>query len=370
MASPTSAEAFARLDAVLRFAAARGISDVHVKAGQRPVYRRNGSLMSRKDEPTFSEGDLDGIAGSLLDAVREKTLATCGEVAFVHDLVGGGRFRITVVRQRGHDALAVRVLPTRVASLRELNLPAQLAHIALLPSGLVLVAGAPGSGRSSTWAALLEHINTSANGPRHVIAVEQLPEFSFEDKLAFVRQRELGVDVPDLAMALTGALRQDADVVAIDPLPPGHLAAALDVADHGRLVVAVVPGVGPVEALRVLGVQDQPVLRARLAAQLRAVVASTLVPSLDGKGRVPACQVLVNTPQVHELLRGHGDIEALRMLMEQGQRQGMQSHDQALADLIGAGQIALEAALAVAHAPEQLRHKAGPVRGPSSIDVL
>ena len=109
MAPAPSTEAFARLDAVLRFAAARGISDVHLKAGQRPVYRRNGALMSRKDEPVFSEADLEGIVGTLLDAPREATLAAHGDVSFVHDLVGGGRFRITVLRQRGGEALASRV---------------------------------------------------------------------------------------------------------------------------------------------------------------------------------------------------------------------------------------------------------------------
>ncbi len=363
-----SAETMARFDTVLRFSSARGVSDIHVKPGQRPVYRRNGALISRKDESAFSEAELDALAGLLLPVREAEVYARTGEATFAHGLVGGGRFRITVLRQRGSAVLAVRVLPARVGTLRELNLPKHLGTWALLPSGLVLVAGAAGSGRSTTWAALLEHVNTAAPGPRHVVTLATPIEIPLDDKVAFLCQREIGADTVDVRTGLQAALRQDADVVAVDELPADALADALEVADQGRLVIAVVPGAGPVEAVRMLLERADParrdLLRQRLARRLCAITAQVLVPTADGKGRVPAVQALVASPQVAEVLRSGADLENWRVLMDQGRAFGMQTLDLALQDLVQTGQIAIDIAVQHAWQPDQLR---GRVAGQRSV---
>lgn len=354
-----SAEALARFDAVLRFSSARGVSDIHVKAGQQPVYRRHGGLISRKDEASFSDEELAAIAAALLPPLQAQAYDQTGEARFIHGLVGGGRFRMTVLRQRGSAGFAIRVLPTRVASLRELNLPKYLGTWPMLQSGLLLVAGTAGSGRTATWAALLEHVNTAAPGPRHVVTLTTSLEIPLDDKVAFVCQREIGTDTPDLATGLQAALRQDADIVAVDELRPDALADVLDVADQGRLVLAVVPGAGPVEAVRMLleraDGSRRDLLRQRLAARLRAITSQVLVPTADGKGRLPAVQTLVASPQVTEVLRSGADLETWRMLMEQGRAFGMQTLDQALQELVQSGQVSIDVATQHAQHPEQVR---------------
>jgi twitching motility protein PilT len=352
-------EALARFDAVLRFSSARGVSDIHVKAGQRPVYRRHGGLISRKDETPFTEEELDAIAATLLPPSQAEAYARGGEATFAHGLVGGGRFRMTLLRQRGSAGFAIRVLPARVATLRELNLPKHLGAWPMLQSGLLLVAGIAGSGRTATWAALLEHVNTTAPGPRHIVTLASPLEIPLDDKVAFVCQREVGADTPDLHTGLQATLRQDADIVAVDELKPDALADALDVADQGRLVIAVVPGAGPVEAVRMLLERADPLrrdlLRQRLAARLRAITAQVLVTTADGKGRVPAVQALVASPQVTEILRSGADLDNWRLLMEQGRAFGMQTQDQALQELVQAGLVSIETATQHAQHPEQVR---------------
>ncbi len=361
-----SNDALQRLDAVLRFASARNISDLHIKALQRPVYRRHGALISRKDEPAFSASDLEELRDILLPKALIPEFSAQGEATFCYGLVGGGQFRMTVLQQAGIPAIAARVLATKVTNLRELNLPKHFGNWALAPGGLVLIAGAAGSGRSSLWAALIDHVNTSAPSTRHVLALQSPIEANFDDRVAFLRQRQIGTDCPDLASALRSAARLDCDLVAIDAVAPRLLEQALDVADAGPTVLMVVPGTGPIEALRRLLDDSDPVhrevLRQRLTGRLRAVVSQTLIPTQDGQSRVPAVQALVATAPVQEVLRGGHDLELLRNVMEQGRAWGMVTIDQSLAELVSAGQISLEVGLQYAHSPEQMRSKIGHVR--------
>lgn len=362
---PGTSEVFARFDGVLRFSSARGVSDIHVKAGQRPVYRRHGELISRKDEPAFSDADLDAIAASLLPARLAARYAQDGDATFALGLVGGGRFRVSITRQRASASFAVRVLPARVASMRELNVAKQIAPWALFRNGLVLVAGAPGAGRTATWLALLEHVNTAAPGPRHVVTLEDPIEVVLDDKIAFIRQRELDVDLADVRTALRELRRHDVDVIGVDELPADALVEALDVAE-GSLVIAVVPGEGPIEALRLLLERTDParreLVRQRLALRLRGVTSQVLVPTADGKSRLPAMQVLVPTPQVAEHLAANGDLDGLRILMDQGRPHGMQTLDHALFELVQSGQVAVDAAVQHALWPDQLRGRLGSMR--------
>jgi twitching motility protein PilT len=367
-------EALARFDAILRFAVVRGISDVHLKPGQRPSYRRQGGLMSRKDETLCLDSDLDELARALVPARLQDAFAREGQATFVHGLVGAGRFRITALRQRGQCGLHARTLPQRVATLRELNLPKPLSNWALQPGGgLVIVAGSAGSGRTATWAALVEHVNTSASAPQHLITLEDPSEVSFDDKLALVRQREVGVDVPDAAAGIDAALRVDADAVALDPLPPSLLGKALHAAEQGRLVIAVLPGADAVDALQSAvfalpqGVREAA--RSSLARRLRGAVSHALVATVDGKGRVPAADVVCGGPHVAEVVRTGADFEPLRAIQERNRSHGMQTLDHALLDLVHAGQITVEAAVAAARNPDGLRDRLASSRGPAPKDM-
>lgn len=357
-------DAAARFETVLRFAAARGISDIHVKPHQKPLYRRMGQLISRKDEPTYDEVELGKVARDLVPARLAARFDAGLDVCFAHSLVGSGRFRVTLLRQNGAAGIVVRVVPAKVSSLRELNLPKNLALWCQPQSGLVLVCGAHGSGRSSTWAALVEQINTSAAGSRHIVTIEDPIEALIDDKTALVRQRELGTDTPDLPSALQGAARQDVDVVAIAEWTPDAFEAALSLCEEGRLVLASLPAAGTVAALRRIVEHDgrphEAALRRRLARVLVGAVAQTLVVQADGQSRVPATEVLVGTAVVSEFLRSDADFDKLERIMAEDRSVGMHTLDQSLFELMQSGRIALDAGLAAARRPEELRaHVAG-----------
>ncbi len=359
-------DAVVRFEAVLRFAASRGISDIHVKPQQRTLYRRMGQLISRKDEPTFSEIELGEVAHALVPKSCAAQYDAGSDVCFAHSLVGSGRFRVTLLHQHGAAGIVVRLVPAKVASLRELNLPKSLAAWCQAPSGLVLCCGTRGSGRSATWAAMVEQINTSATGSRHVVTIEDPIEALFDDKTALVRQREIGSDTPDLPSALRGAARQDVDVIAIAEWTPDGFEAALTLCEEGRLVVAALPAVGPVQALRRIvehaGQPQEAVLRRRLSRVLIGAVGQTLVPQADGQGRVPATEVLVACPAVGEFLRSDAEFDRLERVMAEDRSYGMHTLDQALFELMQSGRVALDAGLAASRRPEELRSQVAGAR--------
>ena len=246
--------------------------------------------------------------------------------------------------------------------------------------GLVLVGGPPGSGRSVTWQALIEHINTVAPQPRHVVTVEDPIEVLFDDKMAFIRQRELRTDVADLAGAMAHVARMDCDVVALGDLAAEQLEAALTLAEQGKLVLAVVASGPPVDWLRQTLAAHEPSrrepLRQRLAAQWKAMSYQKLVPTADGKGRVPALETVTLTPQMADILRGTGDVAALQPLLDQARAAGCQTLDQNLIDLAHAGTIAVDHALLATEHPESLRARiagvavAMPIQAIGKVDDL
>lgn len=375
-----TSEVIGRFEQVLRFASTRGIAEVHIKPGQRPLYRRSGALISRKDEATFSEADLDEVAAGLVPGAWLAQWAEGRDVTFPRGVVGCGRFRVTAFRQRGAVGLVVHVVPAKAQVLRELGLPKVLGTWALLPRGLVVVAGPPGSGRSVTWQALVEHINTVALQPRHVITLEDPIEVLFDDKMAFIRQRELRTDTGDLAAALSHMSRMDCDVVAIGDLPAEHLETALALAEQGRLVLAVTSGGPPVEWLRQTLARQEPArrepFRQRLAAQLKGLSYQKLVPTADGKARVPAIETVTFSPQMADILRGSGDVAALQPLIDQGRATGCQTLEQSLIDLAHAGTIAVDQALLASDQPDVLRNRiagvtvAVPLQAMGKVDDL
>lgn len=366
-----SAEIEARLEAVLRFAAARGISAVHFKPTQRPLYRRFGQLISRRDEPVFSGEDLMVLAHRWLPAELRATYEQRGDATFVHTVVGCGRFRVTFLQSRGLPAVSVRVIPPRVLTLRELNLPRALGNWAMLPHGLVLVSSPPGAGKSSSWAAFVEHINTASTAARQVVTLERPLEQQFDDKVAYVCQRELGHDTADVQSGLRTAMQQAPDVLAVDVGCAQDLGALLEAAELDLLVVVTLTGGGAVDSVRRLldaAGERRAMVRQRLARRLRGVVHQQLAPTADGKAMVPVCEVLHMVPQAAELLRSDRDIEGLQAIIDNPSHRGvgMIGYDQAIVDLVQAGTVTTEAGLAGARDPEALRPKLANLR-PSAM---
>ncbi len=353
-------DAVERFGTVLRFATERKISDVHLKAGQRPLYRRSGRLISRREEPAFDEASLTEVASQLFTAPEAQAFNAGAEVTASYGLVGAGRFRVHVFRQRGTISLAVRVLPARAPTVRELHLPAAVASLVNAESGLVLVVSGAGQGRSATLAAMIDAVNTASQTTRHVVTVESPVEVLFDDKLAWISQREVGVDCDAHASGVLGASKQDADIITVDAVPDvATWEAILRAAEAGTLVVAAVQATDLAQAFRYLGglaSDDRQVsLRSRLAALFLGAVSTKLVLASDGKTRYPASEVLMANDVVYTLLRDGHDPAALYDVMHQNQPSGMQTVDQSLHDMLGASVINGDIALAHAMRPGELQ---------------
>lgn len=361
LSAAEAADLGARFDSVLRFAASRNIADIQIKPGQRPLYRRFGQLIFRRDDPTFGVEDLAGITAEWMPSQTRDDYQRIGHATFMVTLVACGRFRVTALQARGAPSLSVRVIAARVLNLRELNMPKLVTAWSMLPHGLVVVSSGPGAGKSATWAGILEHINTASLQPRQIVTLESPIEQTFDDKVAFVQQRELGVDTTDVATGAVAALRQCTDVLAADGVTASDASLLVGAAELPVLVVASLTAGGVVDVLRqlLLAVPDdqRSHLRQRLARRLRGIVHVALLPTADGKGLVPACELLHNQPQVGEILRSDKDVDALQAVVESlaMRGSGMIGLDQAVLELVQAGVVAPEAAVATARDPEGMR---------------
>ncbi|MCO4760253.1 MAG: Flp pilus assembly complex ATPase component TadA [Myxococcales bacterium] len=349
-----------RFGIILRFAAERHLTDVHFKAGQRPLYRRAGRLISRREEATFDDVALTEIAGGLFNAEQAQAFNEGEEVTTSYGLVGTGRFRVHVFRQRGTISLAARVLPSRVVSIRELHLPQATGSLVNAESGLVLVCSGGGQGRTSTLAAMIDAVNTASQLTRHVATVESPIEVLFEDKLAWISQREVGIDCNSYVAGIKGALKQDPDVLMVDDVGDRDVwDAVLGAAESGCLVVACVRAMDLSQMFRYLiglGGEQEAGWRSRLAGLFLGAISTKLVHSADGKARYPACEVLMANDVVYTLVRDGHDPATLYDVMHQHQPQGMQTIDQSLHDMLNAKVITGEIALAHAMRPAELQN--------------
>jgi twitching motility protein PilT len=334
------------LDRLLGLAVEQRASDLHLKAGARPHLRIDGVLVESQLEalePIDTEEAarlmLGDAAGRLADGV---------EVDAVHD-AGPGRFRVSAFRQRGRVGLVLRRVVPGVPSIDALGLPPAAAELVAARSGLVLVSGLAGSGRTSTVAAMVDRLN--ATRACHVVTIEQPIEVLHADKCAIVDQREVGVDTASTAAALLAAAHQDPDVIVVGRLAdPETTLAALESADAGRLVIAVGQAVGAVDTVMRLvdgfsPAQRAPV-RSLMARTLRGVLCQRLVPRAGGRGRVPAVEVLIVNGPASEAIADTDGASRLAALVADGEFYGMQNFDQSLATLYREGLVARDDALA------------------------
>lgn len=333
-------------------------SDLHLKVGAPPHLRVQGRLLRLSTAP-LSGADVAAVVAAIVPERRLLQLEELGAVDQALSITGVGRFRVTVHRQRGSYGLVARRVPVSLPSLDALGLPAAALRLADERSGIVLVAGPAGSGRSTTSAVLIDRINRSR--AVSVVTIEDPIEVLHADREAIVSQQEVGFDVPSFAIGAQRALRLGADVLVIGSVPDGETAAAvLDAGSTGQLVIATIAAGSAHDAIaRLIDrlTPTQQVLgRQLLGASLRGVVCQRLVERADGRGRVPAVEVLVGTPRVVEAIADVGNTRArIAQAIGEGEYHGMQSTDQALCELVRRGLVTPATAMANAADGENLR---------------
>jgi len=340
---------------ILEGAAAAGASDVHLKPNAPVVFRIRGELV-----PVEAPVPTEEWMGMILEHIVPQRLhARFGEeheVDFAYAAPGGGRFRVNVFQQRGGYVLALRLVKAMVRTFEELHLPAIVRRIAEAQRGIVLVTGATGSGKSTTLAAMVEHINVTAR--KHIITLEDPIEYLFTDKQSVIEQREVGLDTASFGSGLKNVLRQDPDVIVIGEMrDAASVAAAISAANIGHLVIATLHTVDAAKSVqRILeffpGTDREPA-RQQLANTLHSVVCQRLVNTLAGEV-YPALEVLINNGAVQKLIHG-GNLEKLPAAIELGEGDGMLTFDHALYALAKNGTISKEEALANSPTPEALK---------------
>ncbi len=345
-----------------------GASDLHLKVGRPPTLRLHGDLQPL-DLPILRPEELRTLAEHLLPPAQLREFVEVREADFAINVPGIGRFRVNVYQQKGTVAFALRSIAHAAANIRDLNLPPVLEQIAVKPRGLVLVTGVTGSGKSTALAAMLQYMNERRSA--NIITIEDPIEFVHRDMKCHINQREVGTDTATFAQALRRVLRQDPDVIMIGEIRDLEtLEVALKAANTGHLVLSTLHTTDATQTInRVLSFyppDKQGEVRFMLASALNAVISLRLVPRADRPGRVPACEVLVNTEAVRDQIRDvHAALNIPDLIREGSVAYGMQGFDQSLMEWFSRGVISYENALFNATSPAEFALRSQGVGGAS-----
>jgi twitching motility protein PilT len=345
------------INALLSDMVALGASDLHLSAGLPPSIRVDGAVRPMEGyEPLTPSETRRLVYGVLTQRQRERFEADL-ELDTSHSVPNVGRFRLNVFVQRDSVGAVLRAIPFRIVPLEKLGIPATVGGLANLPRGLVLVCGPTGSGKSTTLASIIDIVNTTH--PSHIMTIEDPIEFVHTHKRAIVNQREVGEDTKSFAGALKHVLRQDPDVILVGEMRDLEtISTALTAAETGHLVFGTLHTQDAPQSIdRVIDVfpaHQQQQIRVQMAAALQAVVCQQLLPRLHNRGRAVACEVLIATPAVRNMIR-EGKVHQIYSSMQGGGQYGMQTMDQSLADLVRSSTVSLEVALERCHHDEELR---------------
>ena len=334
-------------------------SDIHMTYGLPPIFRVDG-VLSAFGEERLDDAYITNVLGQLATAAQMKEMEEVGEIDFAVTYDGTIRMRCNAFYQQNHVAIALRLLPLKVPTVQDLELAPVIVEQSEKPRGLVLLTGPTGSGKSSTLAALLDHINHTSR--RHIITLENPIEFLHEHDLCMINQREVGDDTGSFAAGLRAALRQDPDVILVGEMRDLEtISTAITAAETGHLVFGTLHTKGAANTIdRIIDVfppAQQEQIRIQLADVLECVIGKALLPKIGG-GRVAAYEILVATPAVRSLIRQNKSFQIVSA-MQTSKRQGMQLMDDALADLVRSGQVRMDEAMAVANDPAALRNQFG-----------
>ena len=334
---------------LLKIAVDSGASDLHLKVGSYPMLRVRGSLVPAISDRRLDHEDMVAMAAAVLPTSHRERFKDNHEVDLAYSVSGLGRFRCNAFQQRGTIGMSFRVIPMKAATIEDLALPAVLKTIAAEERGLILVTGTTGSGKSTTLAGLIDEINSTRS--THIITIEDPIEYLHRDNKSIVNQREVGVDTNSFSHALRSALRQDPDVILVGEMRDFEtIETALLAAETGHLVLSTLHTLDATETInRIIAVfppHYQKQVRTQLASVLKAVVSMRLMPSVDGKGRVPAVEVLITTAFIRECIMDKEKTHLIPSAIAQGTSQyGMQTFDQSIFSLFERGLVTYEEAL-------------------------
>jgi len=337
------------INELLKIAVVSGASDLHLKVGSYPMMRVNGVLVVSSEAKRLDRADTEAMASVLFSPEHLEKFRKAQEVDLAYSVPGLGRFRCNVFQQRGTVGIVMRVIPTKIRSIDELGLPPVLKRIAQEERGLVLVTGTTGSGKSTTLAAMIDHINSMRSC--HIMTVEDPIEYLHRDYQSIVNQREVAVDTRSFSQALRSALRQDPDVILVGEMRDFEtVETALLAAETGHLVFSTLHTVDATETVnRIISVfppHQQRQVRIQLASVLKAAVAQRLMPRADGLGRVPAVEVMVNTAFIRDCIVDKDKTALIHGAIASGTSQyGMQTFDQSIFALYQQGFVTLDEAL-------------------------
>ena len=344
------------LNEVLLIALNNRASDIHFKVGQPPILRIDGELVPLKDYSAMDSSQVAKLAYQIMNERQRERFLRDREIDMGYGIAGLGRFRVNIFQQRGTIAIALRVIPFGIKGFEELNLPVEvMKRISMETRGLVLLTGTTGSGKSTTLAAMIDHINHHRRC--HIITIEDPIEFLHRDQKGIVSQREIGTDTDNFAQALKMALRQDPDVILVGEMRDFEtIETAILAAETGHLVLSTLHTLDAAETVnRIVAVYppyQQKQIRLQLAGILKGVISQRLLPRADGMGRVPAVEIMVSTARIRECIVDKDKTHEIHEAIAEGHATyGMQTFDQSLMSLLKRGLITYE---------EALRHSSNP----------
>ncbi len=346
-------------------------SDVHIKTGLPPIVRIDGRLHPIPNAPRLTPDGVSGMAAAIMNERQRKHFEENFEVDLSYGVPGLGRFRVSVYSQRGTVAMVFRAISMSVPSMEALNLPPILKKIALEERGLILVTGTTGSGKSTTLAAMIDYINESRSS--NIITIEDPVEFLHRDKKSIISQREVGFDTLSFAGALKGALRQDPDVILVGEMRDHEtIETALTAAETGHMVMSTLHTLDAAETVnRIISVfppYHQRQVRTQLSSVIKGVVSQRLVPRAEGKGRVPAVEIMIGTARIRECIDDKDKTKQIPEAIAQGVvSYGMQSFDQSLMHLYSKKLITYEEALRQSSNPDDFALKISGISSTSDL---
>jgi len=334
-----------------------GASDLHIQAPGHPILRIDGCLVRQTDLPSFTPEDVERVFESITTPEQRNTFLNELELDFAYSVAKLARFRVNVLKQRGTQSLSFRFVPFAPPTIDELGLPRILEQFIMKPRGLILITGPTGSGKSSTLAAMIDHLNNRE--ARTIITIEDPIEHIHRDKKCLISQRELGGDTRSFAAAIKYALRHDPDVIVVGEMrDEDTMSTAITAAETGHLVLGTLHTIdAPQTVDRLISMfpsSRQLQVRLELSQVMEAVFSQILLPRLDGKGRVAACEIMIASPPIRNLIREARTFE-LHNTMQLSRKDGMQILNQALADLVKSNAISPDEAVMKSSRPTQLK---------------
>jgi len=359
------------IEEFLKIAIERDASDLHFKTGNHPMIRVHGTLTPLTGSPRLTAPDCEELSNQLMTEFQWKRLQEDLDIDLAYSLPGFGRFRGNIYRQKGSLAIALRIIPLEVKSIRELLLPEVLEKVASYPRGLVLVTGTTGSGKTTSLAAMVDYINTFRR--ENIITIEDPIEYFHKDKKSTISQREVGMDVLSFARGLRGCLREDPDVILVGEMRDlDTTETTLHAAETGHLVLSTLHTLDAPESInRIISVfppHHQRQVRLQLASILKAIISMRLVPRMDGKGRVPAVEAMIATPYIQECIAEKDKTMLIRDAIAAGVSQyGMQTFDQSIYQLYRNGYISFEQGMNYSSNPDNFKLRIMGIR--STIDM-